>query len=199
MSSATNIGVIILAAGSSSRLGRPKQLLRYNGKSLLEHAVDAAVHSSTGPVIVVLGVNANLFLKEFDGNRLTIVENAEWQEGMASSFRTGLNTLLKKLPAADAAIFMVCDQPFVSTELLNDLITVYQKTGKPVIASNYGETTGPPALFHKSFFDKLMQLKGDTGARKIIQQHNADVAMISFPQGKIDIDSIEDYEKLVKP
>ena len=200
MSSANDkIGIVILAAGVSSRLGSPKQLLSYNGKTLLRHAVDEATNSNADFVVVVLGANADLLLKEIDATKASVIENKEWEEGMASSIRTGLKTLLKQQVQVDGVIFMVCDQPFVSSVVLNNLINSYKETGKPVVASDYGEVTGPPAFFHQSFFTELMQLKGDEGAKRIIQQHKNETATIPFPEGRIDIDREEDYEKLVKP
>ena len=189
-------GIVVLAAGMSSRLGMPKQLLKYNGKTLLKHAVDEATNSNADTVIVILGANADLLLKEIDESKVRIVENKEWKEGMASSVRNGLNEALKISPTTDAVIFMVCDQPFVSSSLLNDLINKQKDTGMPILACDYGEAIGPPALFYKSLFPELMQLKGDAGAKKIIQKHNDEVATILFAKGKIDIDTTEDYEAL---
>lgn len=196
MSAANNIGIVILAAGSSSRMGKPKQLLQYNGKGLLQHIIDAAVTSNATPVIVVLGANADSISKEIDKTKIQVVENSAWDEGMASSVRNGLNALQKTSPSTEAVIFMVCDQPFVSAYLINDLINTHIETGKPIVTCNYGEAIGPPALFHQSLFDELMELRGDAGARKIIQQHNDEVATVLFAKGKIDIDTKEDYEAL---
>jgi molybdenum cofactor cytidylyltransferase len=148
-------------------------------------------------VVVVLGANADILIKEINETKVTVVENGEWQEGMASSIRAGLNSLIKKSPSADAVILMVCDQPFVSASILNDLISTQQKTGKPIVACNYGEAIGPPALFHQSLFDELIQLEGDVGARKIILQHSGEVATVYFPEGKIDIDTEADYNALL--
>jgi molybdenum cofactor cytidylyltransferase len=177
-------------------MGKPKQLLPYNGKSLLQHVLSEAISSYASPVIVVLGANSDLISKEIDKAKVYIIENTEWEEGMASSVRIGVSTLLKIFPSADAVIFMVCDQPHVSASLLNDLINTQVETCKPIVTCNYGEAIGPPALFHRSFFEELMQLKGDAGARKIIQQHSDEVATVLFPEGKIDIDTKEDYESL---
>ena len=93
---------------------------------------------------------------------------------------------------------MVCDQPYVSSSLLNDLLKKQRETGKPIVTSNYGETIGPPAFFHKTFFPELLKLQGDTGARKIIEQNNDKVATVLFPEGSIDIDTEEDYEELIQ-
>lgn len=196
MSSVDKIGIIILAAGSSSRLGQPKQLLKYHGKSLLQNAIDAAVNADADDVIIVLGANAEQVSKEIDKVKAVTIINSEWEEGMASSIRNGLNELLFISPSTDAVILMVCDQPYVSSNLINDLIKTQKETGKPIVTCDYGETIGPPALFDKSLFHELMKLKGDAGARKIIQHHKNDVAMVSFTKGRIDIDTEEDYGRL---
>jgi molybdenum cofactor cytidylyltransferase len=189
-------GIVILAAGASVRLGKPKQLLRYNGRTLLGHAVKEALNSNADAVVVMLGNNASLFKKEMDAKKVHIAVNKGWEEGMASSVRLGLDTLLEVKPYVDAVIFMVCDQPHISSSVLNELISTQQKTTKQIVTCNYGESIGPPALFHKKYFPELMELSGDAGARKIIQQHMNDVATVLFPEGKIDIDTKEDYEAL---
>lgn len=191
-----NCAIIILAAGSSSRMGRPKQLLPYMGKSLLSHSVDIANDTDANPVIVVLGANAALLEKEIDEKKVHIVVNKEWQEGMASSIRCGLNTLLHIAPSSGAAILMVCDQPFVSAPLLNELISKQKNTGKQIVASQYQNTVGPPALFDKIIFPELMKLKGDAGARKIVEKHSSDTTTVLFTGGNIDIDTEADYKAL---
>ena len=177
-------------------MGRPKQLLPYNGKSLLEHTVDTANDAEANPVIVVLGANATLLEKEIDEKKVHIVENKEWEEGMASSIRCGLNTLLQIAPSADAVILMVCDQPFVSASLLNELITTQKNSGKLIVSSQYENAIGPPALFYKTIFPELMDLKGDAGARKIVEQHSNDTTTVLFTKGSIDIDTEEEYKAI---
>ena len=189
-------GIVILAAGASTRLGNPKQLLQYRGKTLLGHAVNEAVNSNADAVVVILGKDANLFKKEIDEKKVRVAINFSWEEGMASSVRLGLDTLLNDKPYIDAVIFMVCDQPHISSSLLNELIKTQQKTTRQIVTSNYGDSIGPPALFHKKYFKELMKLSGDVGARKVIQQNMNDMETILFPEGKIDIDTEEDYEKL---
>ncbi len=191
-------GIVILAGGASTRMGRPKQLLQYNGKTLLNHAVNEAINAKADAVVVILGKNADLFEGEIDKEEVRVVINENWKEGMASSVRLGLDTLLKIKPYIDAVIFMVCDQPHISSSVLNELITKQQKTTKQIVTCNYGESIGPPALFHKKYFRDLARLNGDVGARNIIEQNIHDVAMILFPEGKIDIDTEDDFEALKK-
>jgi molybdenum cofactor cytidylyltransferase len=190
--------IVVLAAGMSRRLGSPKQLLVHQGRSLLRHAVDIALQTTMRPVVVVLGANNDLVKQELEGMEVEVVDNKEWQEGMASSLRCGLVAVQKMSPEVDGIIFLVCDQPYVSTSLLNDLVNKQRETGKPVVTSNYGEAIGPPVLFYKNIFQELLQLKGDAGARKIIQQRGDEVAAVLFPKGSIDIDTLADYDALQK-
>ena len=177
-------------------MGRPKQLLPYKGKSLLEHAADIANDAECDPVIIVLGANAVLIEKQIDEKKVHVVENKEWKEGMASSIRCGLNTLMHIAPSSDAVILMVCDQPYVSSSLINDLIATQKNTGKLIVASQYENTIGPPALFYKTIFPELLELKGEAGARKIVERHSNDVVTVFFAQGNIDIDTEADYKAL---
>jgi len=191
-------GIVILAAGASSRLGRPKQLLPYRGKTLLSHTVNEAINANADAVVVILGEEADIFRKEIDEKKVLVAVNSGWEEGMASSLRQGLETLLNSKPYIDAVILMVCDQPYISSSVLNELITTQQKTARQIVTCSYGEAIGPPALFHKKYFPDLMNLKGDAGARKIIQQNMNDVVTVPFPEGNIDIDTEEDYKALQK-
>ena len=191
-----NIGIIILAAGGSARLGQPKQLLPYAGTTLLQHAIHAATESVADYVIVVVGSRADEISKAIEPGKAVIVVNTNWQEGMASSIRCGINELIKDCPQTNGVLLMLCDQPHVTAALLNDLITAHQNTGKPIVASNYNGAVGAPALFHKSIFPKLLQLKGDIGARSVIQRHDKDVAVVAFSKGNVDIDTAADYEAL---
>jgi len=189
-------GIVILAAGASTRFGKPKQLLQYHGKTLLDHSVNEAINAKADAVVVILGKNADLLQNKIDNQKVNVVINKDWEEGMAASVRLGLATLLKIKPYIDAVIFMVCDQPHISSLVLNELITTQQKTTKQIVTCNYGGSIGPPALFHKKYFRELAKVKGDIGARNIIQQNMNDVATILFPEGKIDIDTQEDYDAL---
>lgn len=193
---ATNIGVIVLAAGASSRLGKPKQSLLYKGKTLLQHTISTALASPAQPVVVVLGANEEVL--ETKDSDVQVVVNAQWQEGMASSIRCGLEAFTRRSSTADGIILMVCDQPFVTAMLLNHLVEAHQKTGKPIVASGYDNTFGPPVFFHHTFFEELRTLTGDTGARSIVRRHKDAAEIIPFPQGSFDIDTEADYNRLLQ-
>jgi molybdenum cofactor cytidylyltransferase len=188
-------GIIILAAGASLRFGGIKQLSLYRERSFVRHALLEAAETEKN-TIVVLGANFDLVNSEISALDATIVFNKEWEEGMSSSIRCGLNTLLQKEPGVEAALFMVCDQPFVSSDLLKELMGKYDETGKPIIASGYHGSIGTPALFAKSFFPTLGTLEGNTGAKKIIMENMDSVVTVPFPMGYVDIDTKEDYAAL---
>jgi molybdenum cofactor cytidylyltransferase len=189
--------IVILAAGASTRLGRPKQLLPWQGKNLLQHAVDTALAITTQPVVVT-GANADQLMAGLNNKQVQVVFNPEWEQGIASSIRCGLEALLNRTPTPDQVIFMVCDQPFVTAELLLELINERQNTHKPIVASAYGGTLGIPALFEKSLFPQLLDLQGDTGAKKLIMEHPEEVAAVNFPEGNIDVDTMDEYKELIK-
>jgi molybdenum cofactor cytidylyltransferase len=192
-----NCAIVILAAGTSSRLGSPKQLLSYKGENLLRHTVDEALETGCQSVFVILGANIELMRKELKDKPVIIVENTGWQEGMASSIRCGLENITNTILRPDCVIFMVCDQPYVSSSILLNLVKKRNETGMPIVASSYNDMIGTPALFHKSFYPALMELKGDKGARKLITDNPEKAATVPFPKGIVDIDTKEDYEKLV--
>jgi molybdenum cofactor cytidylyltransferase len=189
-------GLLILAAGQSSRLGRPKQMLAYMGESLVKRAVKNGLNSVCTPVIVVLGANFDLILAEIAAENLDVLNNTEWNEGIASSIRLGVRHAQKNKHIT-SLIIMLCDQPFADVILLNNLVEQYSTVGKSIVACTYADTVGVPALFSSKYFPELSQLKGNEGARKLISTHSADVSALPFPLGDIDIDTDEDYNNLV--
>ena len=189
-----SVGAVVLAAGSSSRMGRPKQTLQFKGESLLRRAVQAAIGAGCDPVIVVTGAHADLSRRELEGLDVREVLNTSWETGMASSVRAGVEAIAD----ADAVVLLLCDQPHVTSEVISDLIAAYRSTGKPIIASTYGETFGVPALFSHTLFHELTQLEGTSGAKEVIKRHRADVHFLPFQDGNVDIDTVDDFSRLLK-
>ena len=192
----------MLAAGASVRMGEPKQLLRFEGETLLRRAVNAAIGSECPPVIVVLGAEAERLSQEVVGLETQIIINQEWQEGMSSSIRCGISALEAiTSEKAQAAILMLCDQPFVTSIVINRLIEEYHHTNAAIVASEYGtgkdNTRGVPALFSRLLFPDLMQLHGEEGAKRIIMRHASQVSAVIVPEAALDIDSPCDYRKLL--
>lgn len=190
------VGVVVLAAGASVRMGAPKQLLPYRGTGLLRYSVETALGASEGPVVVVLGCSAEDFRPALDGLPVQIVENAEWKAGMGGSLRVGLEALLEEHPETGAVLILVCDQPLLSELVLKELIAAYRKGGHGIVASEYGGTLGVPALFDRVFFPDLLALHGREGAKGLIGQNREVVAAVPFPDGIIDLDTPADCERL---
>lgn len=193
-----NIGAIVLAAGASSRFGQPKQLLQFEGKSLVRRMVEAASHANCSPVIVVTGHARAEVKRDLRGTNAILVENGHWKTGIGTSIHTGLRHVIDNAPDADAAFLLVCDQPFVDRSVLSSLIALHSETGKSIVASRYGHTLGVPALFHQSIFPELLRLTGDAGAKSIILSNRGRVAELPFPLGKVDIDELEDLQFITR-
>lgn len=195
MSEYKQIAIIILAAGASVRMGTPKQLLPYQGRSLLRQIAQEAIASVCEPVIVVLGAYAQQIRPELNQLPVQVIENLDWNQGMSTSIKSGIQWL-KTATNNEAVVLALCDQPFVSAQIINQLVEAYYYTGKPIIASEYSGTSGVPALFSHRFSFELTNLQETEGAKQIIKKYSHEVYSISFPEGAIDIDTPNDYEKL---
>jgi molybdenum cofactor cytidylyltransferase len=206
MSTAT----IILAAGPSLRLkGEPKQLIQYQGQSLLRRTVNMALlraglaglaageSARLAPVIVVVGAYKDRVVPELTGLPITIVDNRAWESGVASSIRTGLAALHLMQPDAPAVFLLNVDQPAVSAGLLGYMQQVGQEEKKGLVACRYDGNLNLPALFTRPYFEELLQLKGDKSARWVLVRHRADCAAVPFEGGSLDIDAPWDLEKLI--
>ncbi|HEV2841442.1 MAG TPA: nucleotidyltransferase family protein [Chthoniobacterales bacterium] len=191
-----NVGAVILAAGGSSRLGRPKQLLSLQGESLLRRAVRAAIEAGCACVTVVAGDARDSIESELRGTPAVVVENLEWQRGLGASIRCGLRHLLSSRPEIDAVVLLACDQPFLDAAVITSLIAQQANSGRPMVASSYAGTLGIPALFDRSCFEALLALPDDSGAKGLIESRPAEVAQIEFEKGAVDIDTPDDFAGL---
>ena len=188
-------GIIILAAGSSIRMGEPKQLMMYKNKTLLQHIIDEAKNANLDPVICVTGFRSDLISKSISGTGVSIVYNERWPEGIGSGISAGIGQSL--LSEVDSVILAVSDQPHVSSDLFRTMQELKDKSGKGIVAASYAGTLGTPVLFGKEYFDRLQSLHGDQGAKNIVKANLPDVCPVEFEPGSIDIDTKEDYEKLI--
>ena len=195
-SNSAGVGAVILAAGSSSRMGRPKQTLHYGGESLLRRAALAALGAGCRPVVVVTGAHAELTRRELDGLDVREVFNPLWETGMASSIRAGVEGLLVAAPDADAAVLMLCDQPHVTAEVISGLVAAHRAKGSPVVAAPDGGSIGVPAVLVRSHFAALAWLEGAAGAKQIIKRHAPEAHFLPFPSGEVDIDTPDDLSRL---
>jgi molybdenum cofactor cytidylyltransferase len=179
-------------------MGRPKQLLTHEGRTFLRRATETAVASGCQPIVVVLGADADVLLRETSGLPVQRVVNGRWAEGLGSSIRAGLAALndWDREGAVEAVVLMLCDQPFVTPAVINGLVVAYRSSGKGIIASEYGGTLGVPALFGRRHFAELAALDGPEGAKRVILAHRSDVVGLAFPHGASDIDTPDDYLQL---
>jgi molybdenum cofactor cytidylyltransferase len=188
-----SVGVVLLAAGSSSRLGRPKQLLVHGGKTLVRRAAEAAVAAQCGPVVVVLGAQAQAVASELAGLPVSTVHNPAWEQGMGSSLRVGLRALDT---AVEAALVMLCDQLRVESGHLRALVESFTRTRASIVASGYEGTRGVPALFSRALFPELETLAPDQGARGVIAQDSSRVVEVALTGGGEDVDTTADLSRL---
>lgn len=188
--------IIILAAGESSRMQHPKQLLIYKDQTLLSHTITEA-QKSLMPVVVVLGSKAKKIMSDLKDVAINVVENKNWKSGMASSIQAGLIRAIEIFPEMENCILAVCDQPYISALLFQQLLDEKKQSPKNIVACSYAKTLGTPSLFNKGYFEDLLNLKGDHGAKNLLQKYSHDVASITFEKGKIDIDTKKDYEQLL--
>lgn len=188
-------GLILLAAGGSARLGRPKQLLPYQGSTLLRNAAQMALSSCCHPVVIVLGAEADACRKELADLSVQITLNDQWARGMGGSIAAGVAALEKS--GVDAAVIMLCDQPGVTAEHIDLLVQTFRASGALIVASEYGGSAGVPALFARSLFPELTSLNLSHGAKPVIARHAGRVATVPFSAAAIDIDTPADYERLL--
>jgi molybdenum cofactor cytidylyltransferase len=193
---AFRFGVVILAAGASTRMGRPKQLLEIDGKPLLVRAVEQALASPAWPVVVVLGAQAETIRPSLARLPVLVAENAAWAEGMAASLRTGITTLQQFSRSLDAAVIALTDQPAFSAHTIDQLVAAQQATGRSIVAAHYGGRNGAPALFLREHFPALASLTGEEGARALLNADASRIATIDLPELAVDLDTPADVAAL---
>lgn len=192
------IACIVLAAGGSTRLGSPKQLLAYGGRTLLRRAVEAVLATRCRPTVVVLGSGAERLRAEFTGLDVRIAVNAGWERGMGGSVRCGMAMLPRE--EIDAVLLTLCDQPLIGREALERLMSAW-RDGQPcsLAAAAYNGTLGVPAVFGREHFAELAALPDGAGAKPILQRHAGQVIAVPMPEAATDIDTRAQYEKMVTP
>jgi molybdenum cofactor cytidylyltransferase len=190
-----SLHVIVLAAGSSSRLGQPKQLVKLGGRPVLHTVVSNAVAVAGHAVTVVLGAHAQGLTRLLAHSPASVVVNRHWEEGLASSLRCGLMSLP---PSCSAALVMLGDQVAVTADDLKRLINAWKGHDTVIAASVYQGHVGVPAIFPHWCFTELRELRGDRGARVIIERHAQRLAHVQMPNAAIDLDTPEDLAALTE-
>ena len=202
MSTATT-AVILLAAGRSSRMGQGqhKLLLPLGDRPVLAHVVDTVLVSQARPVVVVLGHQAEqvrTILTPF-ASRLTIINNPNYQQGMSTSLREGIKTLMSSYPTVNGALIVLGDQPLMTSHILDSMIETKQTTGKRIIVARYNGKRGNPTLFDASLFPELMEMTGDEGGRKVLERYREEIAVVDIANDtpNYDVDTWEAYQQVI--
>lgn len=190
------LSILILAAGSSSRLGHPKQLIEFEGRTLIERITETALIVSDN-ILIILGGNSELIIPKLErfNDTISTIFNPDWQQGMGTSIRIGVEKLAEK---SDSILILLSDQPFISTVLLKNMIQIFQKSSNHIVSCLYNQQLGVPMLFDKSVFPELIKLSGDRGAKSFLHLYKDNISTIDFSEGIIDIDTFEDVEMLKK-
>ena len=191
------VPLILLAAGESRRMGKPKQLLAYKGNSLIRHALTMAIISNCDPIIVVLGANSDRIFPELRNLPVQITHNALWQQGMGASIATGIKALQEIKVDLDAVIVALADQPLITAQVYNRLVERYRSNQVKAVASNYSGTIGVPALFDRTLLPELLKMNQKGGAKQLLNQYSDRTVNLELPEAAIDIDTPADYQKLL--
>lgn len=195
--SKTHIEILILAAGASTRLGQPKQLLKFHGTTLIRRMAQEALNSGIGKVTVITGHKHDEVSAEISDMDISQYYNKAWKEGLGASIRNGLTFVLTKTPELNAVIITMVDQPAVDAAHLRKLADTYDPSRPMIVASAYSGTFGVPVLVDSYYFDKLKTLKGDEGGKKVFAAHLENIVEIPFFGGAIDIDEEKDLSSLL--
>ncbi len=166
----TDVAALVLAAGGSSRLGRPKQLERWGDTTLLGHVMESVRTYPVDEIWVVLGAHLEEILESVDLSECGVIENPEWKEGIASSLRVGLDAL-NQMSRVEAALIVIGDQPDIDPELVSEIVSTFRRSPAPVVIPKYRYTWGNPVMVDRSLWPRLMSLEGDEGAQRLFQAH----------------------------
>jgi molybdenum cofactor cytidylyltransferase len=187
-------GIVILAAGSSSRLGRPKQRVQFQGKTLLNRAIETALATSCRPIVVVLGCGGDELAKEIASSKIVVRLNADWQNGIGTSIKAGVAAIAAA--GCYAVALVLCDQPLVKAEAIEKLVQRRAKSGKPICAAGYADTIGTPAVFAADLFEQLLNLSDAEGGKAIISRHLDETETMKIADAAMDVDTEADVKKL---
>lgn len=190
------IAALVLAAGGSRRLGRPKQLEPWGGTTLLAHVLDRVETFAIDEIWVVVGAEADRVVGEIGDRPVGIVQNPSWEDGQASSLRAGLGALTER-SGADAAIVFLGDQPAIRADVVVDLIERHRRSGRMAVVPKYRYSWGNPVLLDRALWPRLMSLDGDEGAQRLLKAHPEwveEVWVDSLPPR--DVDTASDVEEL---
>ncbi|MCS7171844.1 MAG: nucleotidyltransferase family protein [Armatimonadetes bacterium] len=187
----SKVACVVLAAGSSRRMGQPKLLLHLGGKSLLRRVVETAL-GICDEVVVVVGPEADRMQAELSGLPVRVVENPEHAQGLSTSLRRGIEAV----EDAEAVLLLLGDQPALTPQHLQRLVEIWRREGVRIVACAYRGTVGPPALFHRALFSELKALQGDVGAKPVLEAHGSEAVFVPLEEAALDVDTPEDWARV---
>ncbi len=193
-----NIATLILSAGQSSRMKEPKQLLTYKNTTLLDHICQHMVdiQASECSRFCVTGYQRKKIEEVLMPYKITPIYNPNFRSGMSSSIVSGIKHLIKQ-ESIDAVLIVLSDQPTIPLSHFQKMIKSYEVANKNIVSTSYDSSYGAPAIFSKSLFPELLKLSQDQGAKKLIKQKAEDTFFIHCSEAVNDIDTLEDYKKLI--
>ena len=195
----SKIAILILAAGGSSRMGSPKQLLKWKDSNLLDQTISKAIQLKTEEVVVVLGANSDKILPKIDQNKVNILINQNWEFGLGSSISEGIKFIQMSYPDLQGVLIMLSDQPLIELDHYLTLIDVFTSGSRQIIATKYNDgKLGVPALFDSFYFNDLSELNSETGAKKLLSKYSDNVISIKNDQSAFDIDTHKQYLELYR-
>lgn len=192
------IVLIILAAGNASRMGTIKQLLPYKETTILNNVIETALKVKVHRRICVLGAHQTIIKNKINQDSIEIITNDNWEKGLSTSIVTGISCLEKDTISYDGVLIVLADQPLISSGYLNKIIEQFTQDSMAIHATPYTNFCGVPAIFPHSFFSELKKLKGDSGAKKLLNKKNNVVIPVNYPVCLNDIDTPKDYDELLK-
>lgn len=194
----SKLAVLILAAGNSSRMGSPKQLLKWKNTTLLQHSINS-VKAINDINILVLGANFEKIEPSIISDDIIILQNKHWQKGLGNSIAAGVQYVKESLPNVDNILIVLGDQPLINSDYLKKMIGIHKLNREKLICTMYEKgRLGVPAIFNNSFFEELLQLNDDKGAKNILQMYSDRMLSVHGENLISDIDTIDDYELLYK-
>lgn len=195
----SKLAVLILAAGNASRMGFPKQLLRWKSTNLLQHSINSVKELNADFLFLVLGANYEKITSQIDTDDIAVLQNDHWKEGLGTSIAFGINHINLLHPEIDHVLIMLADQPLIDVQYLKSLLKTYSKSKHKITCTLYHENRfGVPAIFSKTYFEDLSRLNGDKGAKQMLEKYNDNLLYVDGKNVSVDVDTMIDYETLYK-
>ena len=192
-----NTAILILAAGGSVRMGKPKLTETFLKTNLLRKVIESVYSFKNSDKLIILGGNKEIYRPQISNPDIDIVINNNWVKGISTSIGLGIRRFENESQSQiDSVMILLADMALVNSKYLSKILGIARSSDKGIIASDYGPSLGPPVIFHRKYFRELQDLKGDSGAKSVIMKHREDLQTLEFPDGLIDIDTPEDLKRL---